>query len=456
MTLQDVKFLHGDYARIGTAATANTHAVLVAHDQPVAAFGGNLFFGQPTIEYTGDKIVLWGYSGATTADTQAKLGEIDLTLDSFLEDAKYFDKEVTMAAIATWAGHGITEAQVLAAYKEAFNVTGDLPAEHSAIVMVMHKETAGGTTDEHSLVVIPVGKLMGDVQTEVDKIEESVGLESDGSFDNEAEGVSKDAETIKDAIKAIDDNLGVKSTGTTIAAETVWAAIEEAAAEKSVVVGNTSNKNLTVTSADTDGKVTYTVNETGLTPSADGVAIKTNNTVAANLGALDTKIGAFTASPEYAESFAAATANAIETGDTVATAVNKLDNKVKALVDEVLDNEETTANAIAKIAEASGIKDTDGNIGYQAHTGDTIISGATNLDSADVALADAIRDLQKTAGALKGKDAIVVGKDATSDALQVSLTLNTANTTSVTETTGGIKLTNTTDGLGATLYWGSF
>lgn len=452
MALQDVKFLRGEYARIRAAAAEKTNAVLVATDKPVAALGGNLFYGQPTITYANEKITLWGYKNAT-ADNE-KLGEIDLTLDSFLEKAKYFDKEVSMADIATWVNIGsIGVADVLAAYKEAFGVAGDLPEEHSAIVMVMHGEHASG--DTHSLVVIPIGKLMGDVQTEVDAIETAVGLESGGTYAPISSGVAQGATTVKGAVEAINTNLGTKSAGsTTVAAETVWAAIEEVAAEKTVVKGNDANKNLTVTSADTDGKVTYTVNETGLTP-ADGVAISSSNTVAANLGELDTKIGAFTASPEYASAFTASSANAIATTDTVATGLAKLDNKVKALVDEVLDNEETTANAIAAVADASGIKGTDGNIAYQVHTTDSILSSATTLDSADVALANAIRELQATAGALEGENAIVVTKTA-GQATKVSLKLKDANTTGVTEATGGIQLTNDGNGLGATLYWGSF
>lgn len=448
----DVKFKQGNYASLPNSLEVDT--LYFAKDQAVMGAAGKLYYGQPTITYANNKVTLWGYKGAS-AET-AILGEIDLTLDSFLEKAKYFDKDTTMAAIANWVDvESIDEADVLAAYKEAFGVTGDLPAEHSAIVMVMHGESSEG--DTHSLVVIPVGKLMGDVQTEVDQIEESVGLNGDGTYTPITSGVAQGARSVKAAVEAINTNLGVKAEDSTLDAGTVWAAIEEVAAEKTAVVADENNLNITVESADTEGKVTYTVGESGLTPDANGVVISAATTVAANLGALDTKIGAFSASPEYASAFTAASINAIATDDTVAAGLSKLDNKVKALVDEVLDNEGTTANAIEALAIASGVKDGDGNIAYQIHSTDSILKNSTSLDSADVALADAIRELQATAGALKGKDAIVVDKESeTSDALQVSLKLNTANTTDVTESTGGIKLTNTEDGLGATLYWGSF
>lgn len=354
-----------------------------------------------------------------------------------------------MQVIADWAGEGFDADAVETKFKEAFSVEEgeELPEEHSAIVMVMHTEASSG--DTHALVVIPVGKLMGDVQTEVDTIEESVGLESDGTFKNEAEGVSKDAETIKDAIKAIDDNLGVKSEGTTISADTVWAAIEEVATEKTAVVADETNLNITVESADVEGKVTYTIGESGLTPEESGVVISDEATVASNLTALDTKIGEFVPSPEYAEEFSAATENAIETDDTVGTGLAKLDNKVKALVDEVLANEEVSAQAIHALATAAGVTDGDGNIAYQIHEDDTILSGASDLDSADVALADAIRDLEATAGSLEGKEAIAVapkgGEGADKDALQVSLTLDTEK--DATEGSAKIDLTQSEDGL---------
>lgn len=141
----------------------------------------------------------------------------------------------------------------------------------------------------------------------------------------------------------------------------------------------------------------YTVTETGLTPAEAGVIITTTNTVAANLGALDTKIGAFTASPEYADAFTAATPNAIETTDTVATGLSKLDNKVKALVDEVLDNEETTANAISAVVTAAGVKKEDGEIAYVANEDANYISEATSLKDADDKLDAAIKALADAA-----------------------------------------------------------
>lgn len=479
MALEQVKFLQGLYSGITTAAN-DKNAVLVSTDEAVAALGGKLYYGQPTLEYKNDKIILWGIKGEKETENRVELGSVDLTLDSFLEKAKYFPKNTEFSAITEWISvESLGDDDVKTAYKEAFDVAegSELPEERSAIVMVMHGEHAGN--DTHSLVVIPVGNLMGDVQTEVDDIETAVGLESDGTFVNAAEGVSKDAATIKDAIKAIDDNLGVKAEGSTLDAETVWAAIEEVAAEKTVVVKGENNLNINVTSGDTDGKVTYTVVESGLTPAENGVVISSDNTVAANLGALDTKIGAFSASPEYASAFTVAADNVIATDDTVAASLSKLDNKIKALVDEVLDNEEVASNAINALAEAAGVKDDNGEIAYQIHGTDTILSGVTTLDSADVALADAIRALQATAGALEGENAIVVNK-ADGQATKVSLKLDseTSATTScakidlaqtdkglfaevkldntASESGAGIGLVQDTNGIKATLYWGSF
>lgn len=80
--------------------------------------------------------------------------------------------------------------------------------------------------------------------------------------------------------------------------------------------------------------------------------------------------------------------------DKVSAALAKVENEVKVLVKEVLDNEEVTEKAIESLAEAAGLTNSEGVITYTVHTQDSILSGATSLDSADVALANEIRKVE--------------------------------------------------------------
>lgn len=122
---------------------------------------------------------------------------------------------------------------------------------------------------------------------------------------------------------------------------------------------------------------------------------------------------------------------------TVSEAVSTVEHAVDVLVDEVLTNEETIANTVDKITEAAGIVGPDGKIAYQKHTNDKFLSGATSLDSADVALSNAL-------------DAVVeqLTNDATSSADKINENLNDIATAvglsgSTTATTLGFDTTNT-------------
>lgn len=98
---------------------------------------------------------------------------------------------------------------------------------------------------------------------------------------------------------------------------------------------------------------------------------------------------------EYAEEFAEKEGvSAVTAEDKISEALAKVEGTVKVLVDEVLDNEEVSEKAIEALANAAGVLDADGVIVYTVHEDDSILSAATNLDSADVALADAIRKVE--------------------------------------------------------------
>lgn len=135
-----------------------------------------------------------------------------------------------------------------------------------------------------------------------------------------------------------------------------------------------------------------TVNGHLATPTTPGK--KTD--VAVEIKGSDIEVASAYTTVEFAEDFSAKLGEnaTVAADDKVSAAFAKVENEVKVLVDEVLDNEEVTEKAIEALAEAAGLLDADGVISYVAHTGDTILSAATSLDSADVALAEAIRKVE--------------------------------------------------------------
>ena len=82
--------------------------------------------------------------------------------------------------------------------------------------------------------------------------------------------------------------------------------------------------------------------------------------------------------------------------DMMDDALKTLETNISALVTEVLDNEETSAAAIRKLAESAGTVDGSGNIGYQKAAGTTYISDAGSVHDATVKLDRGINTLQET------------------------------------------------------------
>ena len=82
--------------------------------------------------------------------------------------------------------------------------------------------------------------------------------------------------------------------------------------------------------------------------------------------------------------------------DMMDGALKRLETNISSLVTEVLDNEETSAAAIRKLAESAGTVDGSGNIGYQKAAGTTYISNAGSVHNATVILDSEINTLQET------------------------------------------------------------
>lgn len=466
----EVKFLQGSGLTASKITDAKT--IYASTDKSVLGIGGKLYYGQPTIKYENEKITLYGVSG----DTTTKLGEIDLTLDSFLEGATYIpDSSSAETAAYQWASGvstSITQVQVTAAYTNAFGAS--FSGDKSAIVLIMHEERASG--DSHSVIVLPLGKLLGDVQTEINNIEVGAGLNSNGTYSADtATTYISGATSLKNADKLLDTQI--KANADAIKAATITAA----------------------TFNDVTGKITTGTDGTSIALSAD---------------TSDIKVADDFTTTTYQSELSGATA--IASGDTVSTAFNKVEKTISALTEELLKDEETEAAAIKALGNAAGIISTDGTIAYTANTSDTYISGATSLADADDKLDAAIKALATgaTAAAISspkktidittaatgttidvnldektitsntnGELAVKVTDDSASavhigtgnSGVTVSLTLDTPNSamtlsqsasglkaevklnnSEVTDTNGGIELTQSTDGIAAKLYWGTF
>lgn len=81
-------------------------------------------------------------------------------------------------------------------------------------------------------------------------------------------------------------------------------------------------------------------------------------------------------------------------------ALKILETNISALVTEVLDNEETSAAAIRKLAESAGTVDGSGNIGYQQAAGTHYISDAGSVHDATVKLDSEINTLRNDANTM--------------------------------------------------------
>ena len=81
-------------------------------------------------------------------------------------------------------------------------------------------------------------------------------------------------------------------------------------------------------------------------------------------------------------------------------ALKILETNISALVTEVLDNEETSAAAIRKLAESAGTVDGSGNIGYQKAAGTHYISDAGSVHNATVILDSNLNNLRNDANSM--------------------------------------------------------
>lgn len=98
-------------------------------------------------------------------------------------------------------------------------------------------------------------------------------------------------------------------------------------------------------------------------------------------------------------------------------ALKILETNISALVTEVLDNEETSAAAIRKLAESAGTVDGSGNIGYQ-QTGRYYINDATSVHDATVQLDSEIYSLENRLGSAESNIEVLQGSIGQSSGIE--------------------------------------
>lgn len=252
---------------------------------------------------------------------------------------------------------------------------------------------------------------------------------------------------------------GVKVSG-------VQTAINNAIAGLDATVTSNNNGNVSVTVAQTDGKVSgVTVSTTGLALESEVIKGVTVNGVDAqvsaekkatvtikggNIAVADT----YTAT-KYSEPFETkvGTANHIAAGDKIDAAFKKTENTISVLATEVISNEKVTTAAITELAKSAGVTNTDGVIKYTPDTNTTYLKTAASVHDATVKLDAAITTVDgkitalgnEALKSLNGSSAITVSGD-TANSKTVSLKLDSVKTdNALTVTDNGLYLSNVWD-----------
>lgn len=249
---------------------------------------------------------------------------------------------------------------------------------------------------------------------------------------------------------------GVKISG-------VQNAIDTAIGNLDATIPSTGDNHVSVTVAQTDGKVSgVTVTTPGLALDANVVKSVTVNevssTFANNNASLTIKGGNIAVADNYTataypEQFEAKVGtNHIAAGDKIDAAFKKTENTISVLATEVISNEKVTTAAVSKLAESAGVAGADGVIGYQKKTDANYIGGATSVHDATVKLDDAIKAVDTKITTLEGNALTsVVGSNAievstkASNSQTVSLKLNAAADNALTVDTNGLYLSNVWD-----------
>lgn len=274
--------------------------------------------------------------------------------------------------------------------------------------------------------------------------------------------VSVKVDSTSETFLTVGEN-GVKLSG-------VQGAIDTAIQGLDATIPSTGDNHVSVTVAQTDGKVSgVTVTTTGLALDSEVIKGVTVNGVDAQLSAekkatvtidgADIAVADSYTATVYSEPFETkvGTANHIAANDKISEALKKTENTISVLANEVIANEKVTTAAVSKLAESAGVAGADGVIGYQKKTDANYISAATSVHDATVKLDAAIKTVEGNANnaltEVQGGNAITVSTKA-SNSQTVSLKLDTTKDgDGTTPTPGANALTVNANGLYLSNVW---
>lgn len=303
---------------------------------------------------------------------------------------------------------------------------------------------------KYAMASIPVGNFLRESEFK------------NGLHVNENGEVSVKVDAASEGFLSVGEN-GVKVSG-------VQNAINTAIGGLNADVTSTGDNNVTVTVAQTDGKVSgVTVTTTGLALDSEVIKGVTVNGVDAQLSAekkatvtidgADIAVADSYTATVYSEPFETkvGTANHIAANDKISEALKKTENTISVLANEVIANEKVTTAAVSKLAESAGVAGADGVIGYQKKTDANYISAATSVHDATVKLDAAIKTVEGNANnaltEVQGGNAITVSTKA-SNSQTVSLKLDTTKDgDGTTPTPGANALTVNANGLYLSNVW---
>ena len=274
--------------------------------------------------------------------------------------------------------------------------------------------------------------------------------------------VSVKVDSTSETFLTVGEN-GVKLSG-------VQGAIDTAIQGLDATIPSTGDNHVSVTVAQTDGKVSgVTVTTTGLALDSEVIKGVTVNGVDAQLSAekkatvtidgADIAVADSYTATVYSEPFETkvGTANHIAANDKISEALKKTENTISVLANEVIANEKVTTAAVSKLAESAGVAGADGVIGYQKKTDANYISAATSVHDATVKLDAAIKTVEGNANnaltEVQGGNAITVSTKA-SNSQTVSLKLDTTKDgDGTTPTPGANALSVNANGLYLSNVW---
>lgn len=385
-------------------------------------------------------------------------------------DLKYTTHKLSETEVTALGDVNVKEAYQIFAYTGTWNATGNKGTQVGKTIKIYKdsaiKEIYLGS--EADTIDKTLGKITKVTPTEANLRLNYAYMKADGTYEmvkidvanflRESEfGNGLQVNSGKVSVKVAEgseafltvDGNGVKISGVQNAIDTAIAALD-------TTVTSNNNGNVSVTVAQTDGKVSgVTVTTTGL--ALDNAVVKNvtvngvnatveNNKATVTIDGTDVTVANSTETYDptvYSAPFEGKVGtNHIATGDTVAAAFKKTENTISVLADEVIANEKVTTTAVSKLAESTGVVATDGAIKYTPKKGANYIGEATSVHDATVKLDAAIKTVADTAlTGVEGSQAITVSGGKT-----VSLKLDAVKTdNALTITTDGLYLSNVWD-----------